>query len=278
MGGIVFVLPLFMMAYAQRQYVARTQQSIQETQRMNQELALANQQVIAASQAIRQLNDELFLTLGKIIDARDPYVSGHASKVAEYAEAIAKEMAMPKERIELVRQAALLHDIGKIGISEWVLNKPSTLGPEERSEIQNHSSIGADFLQACHGLHHLASFIRHHHERWDGRGYPDRLQGEQIPVEARILSVCDAVEAMASDRPYREAMSLEAVIREMRLCAGSQFDPKIVDAFVQVVRVKEGQALVVNSAQHVLRSEASNGARRNRLNGSHVLRNSHVTV
>lgn len=180
---------------------------------MYEELTSANGEVVEASRAIRQLNDELFMTLAKIIDARDPYVAGHAAKVAEYATAIALEMDLPAERVERVRQAALLHDIGKIGISEQVLHKPGQLTDKEYEYFKTHASMGAEFLETSQGLRHLAPFVRHHHERWDGIGYPDGLRGEQIPLEARILAICDATEAMASDRPYSRASSMSEIGR-----------------------------------------------------------------
>src|SRR5262249_23291014 len=121
-GIIVFTLPIAMMRYAQHQYVERTEDSVRELKRLNQELTNANREIGAASRAIQQLNDELFLTLARIIDARDPYVSGHAAKVADYAKAIAIELGLPPGRIEQIRQAGLLHDIGKIGVSEQVLH------------------------------------------------------------------------------------------------------------------------------------------------------------
>ena len=251
LGAIVFVLPMFMMRFAQQQYIERTEDSVRELKRMNWELTQANQEVIAASQAIRRLNDELFLTLSKIIDARDPYVSGHASQVAYYATAVAQELGLPAERIELVRQAAFLHDIGKIGVAESVLHKPGALTDEEYEHIKQHVILGAEFLETSQGLRPLAPLTRYHHEWWNGQGYPDGLAGEEIPLEARIIAVCDAVEAMASDRPYHRAMPLHEIVTELQRCAGTQFDPDVVAAFIQVVE-REGEQLVVNSARSVM--------------------------
>jgi putative nucleotidyltransferase with HDIG domain len=258
LGLIVFTLPVLMMAYVQRQYVERTEDSVQELQRMYEELASANSEVVEASRAIRQLNDELFITLAKIIDARDPYVAGHAAKVAEYATAIAVEMDLPAERVERVRQAAFLHDIGKIAISEQILHKPGELTDEEYEYFKTHANMGAEFLETSRGLRHLVPFVRHHHERWDGIGYPDGLRGEQIPLEARILAVSDAIEAMASDRPYRRASSIGQIVAELRRCAGTQFASAVVDAFIRVAE-REGDYLVINSAREVWRDQVENG-------------------
>ncbi len=232
-GVIVFSLPAFLTRYAQKQYVERTEENVRELRRMNQELSLANHKIASASQVIHQFNDELFLTLSKVIDARDPDAAGHAAKVADYATAIAVEVGLV-ERVEHIRQAALLHDIGKLGITERILHKPSRLDAEEYAIIKTHATLGAEFLETCQGLRHLAPPIRHHHERWDGTGYPDGLRGEQISIEARILAVCDAVDAMASDRPYQQAISLDEIVAELERCAETQFDPAVVQAFIRI--------------------------------------------
>jgi len=209
-----------------------------------------NAEMTEAYAEIQQLNEELFLTLAKFFDARDPYVGSHAAQVAAYAVAIAEEMDLPPERIEIVRQSAYLHDIGKIAIPEAILHKPSKLTDIEYEFVKKHTQIGAEFLETSHGMRHLAPFIRHHHERWDGRGYPDGLVGEEIPLEARILNLCDSVEAMASDRPYHKALSTENIIKEVIDCAGTQFDPTVAKAFIRIAE-RKGQELVVNSARTV---------------------------
>ena len=248
-GMIVFVLPILMMRYSQMQYVEQTEGSIRELKRLNQELARANQETISANNTVQQLNNELFSTLAQIIDARDPYVSCHAAKVADYAVVVAKEMKLPTERVDQIRQASLLHDIGKIAISEQVLQKKERLTEAEFEYVKTHAAIGAVFLETSHGLRHLARFVRHHHERWDGRGYPDKLRGEEIPFEARIIAICDSVEVMASDRPYRRAHSLHEIIAELRRMSGTQFDPMITEIFVHVLE-REGDRLIVNSAHN----------------------------
>jgi diguanylate cyclase (GGDEF)-like protein len=254
MGLLVFTLPVLMMRYAHRQYIERTEDSVNELKRMNRELTRANREVVTASKAMRHLNEELFLTLSKIIDARDPFVSGHAAKVADYAAAIATELGLPTDRLEPLRQAGFLHDIGKIGISEQVLHKPDRLTEEEYHYVKGHAALGGEFLEMCRSLRHLAPFVRHHHEWWDGSGYPDGLCGEEIPLEARILAVCDAVEAMASDRPYRNGMSLTKIMKEIESCAGKQFDPAVAAAFVRIAE-REREQLVTNSALEVLRKQ-----------------------
>jgi HD-GYP domain-containing protein (c-di-GMP phosphodiesterase class II) len=255
LGVLIVLMPILMMYVSQRQYVERTAESINELKRVNQELGLANREIVAASQTIRTINDELFLTLSKIIDARDPFVSGHSAQVAVYARAIAKAMGLSEERVQNVQQAALMHDIGKIAIDENVLNKPGRLDPQEYDYVKTHAAVGASFLETSQGLRHLAPFLRYHHERWDGTGYPDGLTGEQIPLEARILAICDAVETMASDRPYRRAMSLDEILAEIERCAATQFDPKVAETFIRILE-QDGARLVVNSARKVAQTKS----------------------
>ncbi len=247
-GALVFAFPVLMMRYTQEEHAQRTEASIRELSRMNEELGLANQEILAANATIRTLNDGLFVTLARMIDARDPYVSGHSAEVSRYATAIAVEIGLAPERVEQVRQAALLHDMGKIGVSEQVLNKPERLDAKEYEYVKTHAALGAELLQTCPSLRHLAPFIRHHHECWDGSGYPDGLRMEQIPLEARILALCDAVESMASNRPYHPGMRRDAIVDEVKRCVKTQFDPQVAAAFIRLIE-REGEQLIVNSSR-----------------------------
>ncbi len=242
-GVLAFLVPLFIARYAQKQYIDRTAQNIRALKVLNQEL-------LAANAEIRQMNEELLGLLANVIDFRDPYVYNHSEQVASYAVAIAQEMGLSAARIKLLHQAAICHDLGKIGIPEAILNKPGRLTEEEFQRVKAHVRIGAELLESSHVLHRLIPGVRHHHERWDGRGYPDRLSGEEIPLEARILAVADAVETMASDRPYKRGMSPEQILEELRRCAGTQFDPQVVEAFIRVVE-RKGIGFIVNSARRV---------------------------
>ncbi|GAC1638828.1 MAG: hypothetical protein NVS4B8_05120 [Herpetosiphon sp.] len=232
-GLVSFVAPVLLLRYTQKQYVERTQASMRELQRMNIELASANQEVENANEAIGQVNEELFLTLAKVFDARDPATGSHATRVAEYATVIAHALNLPFAQAENVRRAGFLHDIGKIAIPEEILYKPSQLTPAEYELVKTHAAVGAEFLETSQALRYLAPFVRFHHERWDGRGYPQQLRDLEIPLEARILCVCDSVEAMASDRPYHKGMPLDRIIAEVQRCAGSHFDPQIAAVFVE---------------------------------------------
>ena len=245
-GVLVFSLPMIIMHLSQKEYVMRTDKSMRELRRMNSELSQANNEIVHAKDAIEQLNEELFLTLAKIIDTQDPYVSGHATQVGEYARAIAEEMNLSAQKVEQAYRAGLLHDIGKIGVPEKLLHKPTRLTDAEYEIVKRHAAIGADFLATCQDLRHLSPFVRHHHEHWDGSGYPDGLQGQAIPLESRILAVCDSLEAMASDRPYHTGQPLENIVQELERHAGTQFDPTVVDAFIRVA--KRHPKLVINSA------------------------------
>jgi len=171
-------------------------------------------------------------SLAYALEARDTYTSGHSQRVAEIAVAIAAALELPQESVERVRLAGLLHDIGKIGVREAVLNKPGSLTDEERRHMQEHPEIGERVLSPVTDDGEILQLIRSHHERFDGTGYPDGLKGPQIPLGARILAVADAYEAMTSERPYRKAMSRETALAELVRCKGTQFDPRAVDAFV----------------------------------------------
>ncbi len=242
-GIVAFLAPLLIMRYAQKQYVDQTVQNVAALRKVNQELARANEE-------IQMINDELLMTLASAIDARDPYVYGHSARVAEYAIALARELNLPPERVELVRRAALLHDVGKIGLPEHVLNKHGNLTDEEYAVMKQHALAADSILGVCHQLQNLVPIVSAHHERWDGKGYPRGLVGDSVPLEARILALADAVEAMASDRTYHRAKPAEEIVAEVERNAGTQFDPAVAAAFVRVVK-REGPQFIRNSAQEV---------------------------
>lgn len=171
------------------------------------------------------------------LEAKDQYTHGHSQHVACYAEVLAKGLQLDPQRLDLLLQAAMLHDIGKIGISETILNKPGKLTAEEYLIVKKHPTTGKHILAPITSLAAIIPVVYHHHERWDGAGYPDRLKGEEIPLLARILTVADAFDAMTSSRAYRQAMDLPAAYRELELHAGSQFDPEMVAAFCRQRRV-----------------------------------------
>lgn len=174
--------------------------------------------------------------LAEAIEAKDPGVRLHSDEVAGYVSAVAERLALPAQRREELLIGSLLHDVGKIGISERILLKPGALSAEERSTIELHPRIGYRLVQQVPALEPIAAAVLHHHERYDGDGYPSGLRGEQIPLEARVIGVADSFSAMTSDRPYRAPLSLDEACEELERCAGSQFDPQVVMLFVEEVR------------------------------------------
>lgn len=186
------------------------------------------------TQVYEKLKDSLFglvRCLTAAIDAKDPYTWGHSERVARIAVRLGKQMAMPPAVLSDLYLAGLLHDIGKIGIRDSVLQKPGKLTDEERAHIQEHPVIGDRLLSNVKPLQHLRVGVRNHHERWDGQGYPDRMAGESIPLLARVLAVADACDAMMAARPYRTAMPTGRIDTILREGAGTQWDPCVIEHF-----------------------------------------------
>jgi len=195
--------------------------------------------VIENARLYEGMKDQFLSTIRVATNAlefKDAYTSGHSERVTEYAVLLAKEINLPHEIIEHIRQAAILHDIGKIGISETILTKKGRLTDEEFATIKLHPAIGDSIVEPM-VLHPIVKAgIRNHHERWDGRGYPDGLAGEQIPLGARIIAIADSYDAMTSNRPYRDALGMDKVYNEFIRCGGSQFDPTLAEIFVKMLR------------------------------------------
>ena len=176
-------------------------------------------------------------SLAKAVDARDGFTGSHSDRVGELAARIARRLGVEETQIELTRVAASLHDLGKLAIPEEILRKPGTLNESERLVLQRHPQIGHRMLESL-GVEPIADWVLHHHERWDGDGYPDRLRGEEIPLGARIIFVADAYDAMTSERVYDRSLSPSEALEELERCSGSQFDPAIVDAFSEELSVR----------------------------------------
>lgn len=179
--------------------------------------------------------ENILFTLVNVIDAKDSYTRGHSERVTRLAVLLAERLGLSKEQINTLEKAAQLHDIGKIGIPEAVLNKPGALTNEEFEEVKTHSPLGEKICSPLKTLQPLLDIIRHHHERYDGKGYPDGLKGEEISIEARIIAVVDSYDAMASDRPYRERLSKEAIINNIKKGSGSQWDKNVAEAFLRIL-------------------------------------------
>src|SRR5947207_3771399 len=168
------------------------------------------------------------------LEAKDPHMRGHSARVADLSATVAHHLGMSEEDVELVRIAGRLHDIGKIGTREAVLNKQGALTPEEFEHVRQHVIIGSQILAPLTHLGDIIPAVRHHHERFDGTGYPDGLRGEDIPVVARVVTVADVFDAITSNRPYRTALPLEAAREEIARGCGSHFDPVVAEAFLRI--------------------------------------------
>ncbi len=200
---------------------------------------LANQAGISLEnarlyEAVRQDYVDVIQALAGAVDARDHYTREHSNRVSLYAVLIARQLKLDEAFVEAVQFGGLLHDIGKIGIPDQILNKPGRLTDDEFKVMKGHSHLGAGLLRRVESLSHLVPLVLYHHERFDGKGYPEGLAGKKIPLGARILNVADSFETITSDRVYHKARSLQEGLDEIRRCSGGQFDPELVEAFEQV--------------------------------------------
>lgn len=205
---------------------------------------------IAQMNEIKKINDELkntydlleksylesIETLRYTVEAKDTYTRGHSDRVSEYAVLIGKKVGLPEDELKTLQIGGLFHDIGKIGVPDTILQKEAKLTDDEYSEIKNHPSIGAHILSTATIFKEIIPIVKHHHERYDGHGYPSQLQGEDIPYLARITAIADTFDAMTSKRSYRDALPIETVISEFERCKGTQFDPALADTFLDILK------------------------------------------
>ncbi|MDP3791777.1 MAG: HD domain-containing protein [Candidatus Omnitrophota bacterium] len=196
--------------------------------RMASKLSLARKELLGYFYRVVQ-------SLIRLLEAKDPSTKGHSDRVAEYAEKIARKLDMDEDRIELLKEAALLHDIGKVGIQDTLLHKNTALSDEERGELRKHPLIGEEILRPVSPDKEIVNAVKHHHERYDGSGYPDKLKGDQISILAAIVGVADSYDAMTSHRAYMKNHSKEEAIEQLRRNSGTQFNPKVVDAFIDIL-------------------------------------------
>ena len=202
-------------------------------------------------QEIKKQKTELILTLAKSIDSRDNYTANHSENVAKYALDISKEMRLSKEQCENVYIGGLLHDIGKIGIPESILSKPAKLSASEFDQIKQHPELGYEIVKYISSFKNsgIIDMVLYHHERYDGKGYPNGLKGEQIPLAARIISIADSFDAMISKRVYKNEMDLEYAMSEIENNKGTQFDPKIADVFLKLLQEQSDSIVQYNSLE-----------------------------
>ena len=200
-----------------------------EIKRINEELSESNEK-------LEQAYLDMIQTLRYTVEAKDSYTRGHSDRVSEYSVLIGKKLGLSEEELKTLRIGGLFHDIGKIGIPDRILLKTEKLTDDEYSEIKNHPSIGAHILGASSIFNNIIPIVKHHHERFDGRGYPSGLKGEEIPYMARIAALADTFDAMTSRRSYRNALELDVVLAEIERCKGTQFDPELADVFLDILK------------------------------------------
>lgn len=189
--------------------------------------------VAQLGQQLERLTAEALISLAGAVEARDGYTGAHLERVTRYSQAVGAELQLDRDRLRTLWIGSLLHDIGKISIPDHILNKPSALSVEELGVMREHPRLGAAILEQSSFLSPAVPTVLHHHERWDGGGYPHGLSQGEIPIEARVLAVTDAYDAIVTDRAYRARRSENIAMDELRRCSGSQFDPEVVEAFVQ---------------------------------------------
>lgn len=189
------------------------------------------------TQVLKDLSELFYSTIKSIafaLDAKDKYTHGHSMRVTLYSLALAKRVGLSDSLLEEIETTGLLHDIGKIAIPEKILLKPGKLTPEEYEIIKTHPELGGRLVNSIEKLKLISNWLKSHHERYDGKGYPDGLKGEEIPISSRIIAIADTYDAMTSDRAYRSALSHEVALEEIQRCAGTQFDPELAMLFIQI--------------------------------------------
>lgn len=192
----------------------------------------------SAHKELQGLYNDLVIAFANVIDAKSPWTKGHSERVTSYAVSIAEEMGVSKKDIEVLNTAGLLHDIGKIGTYDMILDKLEELTDEEFELVKKHPVKGAEILGPIKGMKNILPVIRAHHEKLDGTGYPDGLKGDEIPLTARILCVADSFDSMVSDRPYRPAPGKDYAVEELKRCSGTHFDPEVVEMFLKILKKK----------------------------------------
>ena len=229
---LVLALPLLQSRYSIAQFVERTRENVLRLERSNEQLQHAYVEIRDMSEELRDAYTGTLESLVTALDVRDQETRGHSVRVATHSLDMARMLGIEtEEELLTVYRGALMHDVGKIGVPDAILLKPAKLTEEEWEFMRRHPALGYRILAQVPYLRPAAKIVLAHHERWDGDGYPRRLKGEDIPLGARIFAICDTYDAIISDRPYRKGQSPDAALAEILRCAGSQFDPKVVEAF-----------------------------------------------
>ncbi len=189
----------------------------------------------ALNKNIEETYYQTLITLARVVEAKDPYSAGHLERVSKYVSKMADRLKLEPETKKMLIGGAILHDLGKVGIQDSILKKEGKFSEEEYSIMKQHSIIGENILKPLRTMSKLSSLVRHHHEMYDGSGYPDGLMGEDIPLTSRMLAVADIYDALTTDRPYRKAMSKEEAVKTLRSYAGNKLDPKLVEIFISII-------------------------------------------
>jgi diguanylate cyclase (GGDEF)-like protein/putative nucleotidyltransferase with HDIG domain len=247
----VFAVPLFLMRKTQEAYLRHTQKSAQKLREAAQTIQTQNVSLEQANRLLKERSTAAMESLSATVDARDAYTAGHSRRVQQLALAIGRELGLSQAELDLLGHAALFHDIGKLAIPDAILLKPAGLTDAEWSLMQKHADEGARIIDRLGFLNDAVPAIRHHHERFDGAGYPDRLKGEEIPLGARIIHVADALDSMLTTRNYRAARPVRDALQELREAAGSQFCPRCVAALERILPVEANESAAEREPQAV---------------------------
>jgi putative nucleotidyltransferase with HDIG domain len=231
----VFAVPLLLMRKTQEAYLAHTQRSVQKLRAAAETIQTQNVSLEQANRLIKERSTAAMESLSATVDARDSYTAGHSRRVQQLSLAIGRELGLSQAELDLLGHAALFHDIGKLAIPDAILLKPASLTSEEWALMQRHAEEGARIIDRLGFLGDAVPAIRHHHERFDGTGYPDRISGEEIPLGARIIHVADALDSMLTTRIYRAARPPADALGELRRASGSQFCPRCVAALERIL-------------------------------------------
>jgi diguanylate cyclase (GGDEF)-like protein/putative nucleotidyltransferase with HDIG domain len=247
----VFAVPLFLMRKTQEAYLRHTQKSAQKLREAAETIQTQNVSLEQANRLLKERSTAAMESLSATVDARDAYTAGHSRRVQQLALAIGRELGLSQAELDLLGHAALFHDIGKLAVPDAILLKPASLTDAEWSLMQKHADEGARIIDRLGFLNDAVPAIRHHHERFDGAGYPDRLKGEEIPLGARIIHVADALDSMLTTRNYRAARPVRDALQELREAAGSQFCPRCVAALERILPVEEREPAPEREAEAV---------------------------
>jgi putative nucleotidyltransferase with HDIG domain len=234
--GIVFAIIWLALALLVRGAATRLS-------RQNETLMGHSRDLVESSRRVEESLLETIETLNAAVEARDPYTAGHSQRVRRVALAIGRELSLPAPQLGSLGTAALFHDVGKIGIPDSILTKAGPLEPAEAAIMREHVTRGAEIMSKVSSFQDAVPAVRHHHERWDGLGYPDGLRGAEIPLEAAIIGIADAWDAMTTDRPYAHGLSLNDAMMQIRSGREKQFSPVVVDAFWQVAKRRPADVL-----------------------------------